>query len=267
MSTVVRLFDLRLASNRFVIVASAAFAGGVALLRSAGGWDLASPLVAALTVLLAWALARELDPDAPAAATVAAVVVPALFLAGPPSLRVVTAVLFAVRLLAETTGAPPTRFDLIWLPGIAAWSAGADGGLPSALALVAALAVGGRRQLASALVALVVAIGAAVWTGSYVPRPDVDPAWGWVVIAASSIAWIPFLRLRSTSARGDISGEVLVPARLRLARVVAAVTAISTVAWVGASAATLLSCLWAAMVGCALVSAASFASSRARGWH
>lgn len=86
-------------------------------------------------MLLSWALARELDPDQPASAVAAGIAGFLIFLTGPTNLGAVTALLFAVRLVARSPGLPPTKVDLIWLPALAAYTARSMGGFLAGVAL------------------------------------------------------------------------------------------------------------------------------------
>ena len=210
-TSVVRLFDLRLASNRFVLAAVA-----VATVCAFGfGRD---GVAAGLTVFLAWALARELDPDRAAAATIAALVGFGLFLmVDPVHLLAMATLLFAVRLMAGTTGAPPTWFDLIWLPALGALSAQTFDGFLCGLALSVAIACGdsGRRAL-QALSAVAAACGAAIVAlvnGALVVRPAAPSGVEWLVIAACVLA-VPALRLPPPVSVSDRSAIPLSATRL-----------------------------------------------------
>jgi hypothetical protein len=105
LSTAYRWFDLRLPSNRFVIAASSLAAIGVAV-YSIGQGDTAGAAISrglegGFSVLLSWALARELDPDRPSSAVAAGIAGFLIFLTGPTNLGAVTALLFAVRIVGR----------------------------------------------------------------------------------------------------------------------------------------------------------------------
>ncbi len=276
LSTTVRLFDPSLASNRFVVLAFLGTLGAVFALQAAGG-DAASraagtALGAAFAVFLAWAIARELDPDLPVTASVAAAAALLILLSGEPRLGAVVAVLFAVRIVAGSTGRAPNATDLVWLPAVAAYGALSPGGVPAGLALAGALALGAtppgparRWALVSALVAAAAVIAVAVDQGTIDPAPQAPSALQWGLLAVAALATISALRRCPAPASvGDLSGERLSAARLRCARRLAAVTAIATVAWLGGPGLAALVGLWAALIGVGLTTGLTAAARRSR---
>jgi len=78
------------------------------------GIDVGSgPVTAAVGVFLAWAIARELDPDHPASAAIAIPLSFVLLLVlDPPSLLVSTGVLLGTRMAAGTVGTPLRPLDV-----------------------------------------------------------------------------------------------------------------------------------------------------------
>jgi hypothetical protein len=256
----VRLFDLRLSSNRFVLVASAMALVGFGVFQVvrgvAPGLAVSGGLEAGFSVLLSWALARELDPDNTTSATVAGFAGFAIFLTGPTNLGAVTALMFAVRLVTRSPGAPPTVLDLGWLPALAAYTARSTGGFLTGVALAAALAWTAERpsrgrQLLSALVAAVVTLTLAALRETLQPDPVVPTPTQWVVLGAALIS-LPWLRIPAAESVGDLSGEPLSQARLVQARFLAVATGGLVAGWLGGAAATAFVGLWAALVGIAL---------------
>jgi len=260
-STTVRLFDPRLASNRFVIVAFCGVLAVVFTVDAAGAGTAseaaAAALRAAFSVFLAWAIARELDPDRPVAASVAAVLALPILLSGEPRLGAVVAVLFAVRILAGTTGRAPTVLDLLWLPGVAAYGATSPGGVVAGLALAGALAVGGtapggrrRAALAAAIVAAgaVVAVGFASSTIGPDPESPTAAQWGLMGLAALA-ATAALLRVAIPTSPCDLSGEPLSRVRVRNARLLAVAVGVLTLVWLGGAGIPALVGLWAAVIG------------------
>lgn len=108
----VRLFDLRLPSNRFVLIAPVLALVGVAAFGAGAPAPVPSGIEAGFTVLLSWALARELDPDEPASATVAAFAGLLILPTGTPSLGAVTTLLFAIRVVTRNRHAGDARVRL-----------------------------------------------------------------------------------------------------------------------------------------------------------
>jgi hypothetical protein len=261
LTSVARLFDLRLASNRFVLAAVAVATLSAFALDRAG-------VAAGLTVFLAWALARELDPDHAAAATIAALVGFGLFLIGDPvHLWAMATLLLAVRLMAGTTGAPPTWFDLIWLPALGALSAPTFDGFLCGLALAVAIASsdGGRRAL-RALSAVATAVGAAIValiTGALMVRPALPSHLEWLVFAACVLA-VPALHLPPPVSVGDRSGVTLSAARLVRARLLAVATGTLAILGLGGDAVSALTGLWAALLG---IAATTYGGRAMRRWR
>lgn len=264
LSTTVRLFDPSLASNRFIIAAflgvlCAVFAAGT-LADDTAAEASGDALQAGLVVFLAWAIARELHPDLPVAASVAAVAGLLILQTGEPRLGAVVALLFAVRLVAGTTGRAPNALDLVWLPAVAAYSGLSPGGLVAGLALAGALALAARqpgpsrrRAIAGALVAAAAVTAVAVHQGTIVPDPVAPTALQWGLLAVAAIAAASGLRRGPAPASvGDLSGEPLSATHLRDARRLAVVAAILTLAWLGAPGVPALAGVWAAVIAVGL---------------
>lgn len=116
-----RVVDPRYPSNRLVLVGApvAGLAVGAAMLLGA---DLGTgSIAAAVGVFLAWAMARELDPDHPASAAIAMPISFALaLLVGPAALLLSTAVLLGLRISAGTVGTPLRPLDTIAIIGLSA---------------------------------------------------------------------------------------------------------------------------------------------------
>ena len=251
----VRLFDLRLPSNRFVLIASVLALVGVAALGALTGAPTPVPsgVEAGFTVLLSWALARELDPDEPASATVAAFAGLLILPAGLPSLGAVTTLLFAIRVVTRTTGAPPTGLDLLWLPALAGYSARTSGGFLSGLALALALAwdfrrSGRSRQALCAVASAVITVGVGVARGTLAPHIAIPTRGQWAVLGAGLLS-LPWVLRVPPPVSVDDRARPLSPRRLHQARLLAIGTGAATIAWIGGRAAPALVGLWAAFVG------------------
>lgn len=252
----VRPFDLRLPSNRFVLLASVLALVGVVALRALIGAP--TPVgrggEAGFTVLLSWALARELDPDEPASATVAAFAGLLILPTGTPSLGVVTTLLFAIRVVTRTTGGPPSGLDLLWLAALAGYSARASGGFLSGLALALALAWDSRRsgrsgQALCAIASAALAVGAAASRATLAPHLAIPTRGQWVVLGAGLVS-LPWVLRVPPPVSVDDRAQPLSARRLDQARLLAVGTGAATIAWIGGAAAALVG-LWAAFVGIA----------------
>lgn len=120
------------------------FAVAVSLAAGLAGWLVVGTIGGALSSLLAaflaWALGRELDPDRPWTAGVAAVGAGAVSLAFPPEAGALAVVLVAARIVVRSTGLPPTTLDLVAVTALAAFFARSPSGWAAGMALAFALA-------------------------------------------------------------------------------------------------------------------------------
>lgn len=207
-----------------------ALVGGLAAiglgLRSGAGLSDATGRAVNLTVatFLGWAIARELDPDDPAGATIAAgLTVPLIWWLGPAALAPLAALLIATRLLARTTGAAPTAIDQVGLIALAAWSARSTVGWVVALGLAFATARDvrlpgptSRLQLITALAIAIAATMRRLLAGGESAEPWTVPL---LVVAAIGLLAGAGLRLRMPlTSVGDRTGDPLDERRIRSAR-------------------------------------------------
>jgi hypothetical protein len=229
MTGIGRPLDLTLQSNR---IAVAGFGLGTAVAAGAGWYrgdlSILAPLISGLAVFLAWAIARELTPDYPGAATIAIVLALAGVLVAPPSLVVSAVALIALRLIAGTVGAAISRFDVVALTLL-----GVVSGLVAVLWITAiaiavwawtAPEVGHRRKVAGSLFIVGVLSGLAlayVLGGEY-GRPEVAITTGAYVLTAFA-AGVMLLAARPTQVISQIdAGTTQIDvARIRLARLAA----------------------------------------------
>lgn len=226
-----RHLDVRLLSNR-VAVAVTALVGVVAFAARwvfVADFDLLADGYAAgataVGVFLAWAAARELDPDRPGVATIAMVVAAGLALLGSPAPAVVGIALLAFRILVGSVGTRLRPADIAVLLGAAAYAGTRPEAWPAAAALVVATAM--TRPTRNA--ALPIGLGAAAILGALVS--SAAPAFAapsattlallGVTAAATALSWrVP--AVGSTDDRGvkRISTGSVVAARLLAAAVV-----------------------------------------------
>jgi hypothetical protein len=257
-SVVVRLLDLNLPSNRFILTAfifSTALVTGHQLVRGRPVLTgLALGLQAGFSVFLSWAIGRELDPDDPRSATVAALLGFAIFLTGPTQLGAVVALLFAVRIVLRSTGAPPNKLDLVWLTALGIYSARRPGGVPAAIALGAALVMDGRlpapapRIVSTAGKALLLlALAAAAYFGSLTPSWSWPRGPQWIVLAFVLLAMAGW-RTPTPASTSDMGAEPLSRRRLVAASWLGLAAGIVTLLWIGGPSIPALVGLWAAVI-------------------
>lgn len=226
-SGISRLIDVRHPSNLFVVVAAVAAGAAAVAWRYFGPGDdiLRWGILSGGAVFLAWAIAREIDPDRPIGASVGALLALPLLAYGAPSLAAAAGVLLATRIAARTTGRSPTGVDAVVLIGLGAYLGRSPETWPAALIVVAALVVdrhlhdGPRSSSWMAGGVLLASIGAAL-----VAAPDV--VWerlsrsGGMLLALSLIAGAWLLgRTRTPVSVCDVYGRPLHAPRLLSARV------------------------------------------------
>lgn len=172
---------------------------------------------------MAWAIARELDPDRPALAGLAAVATPFGLIWARPDLWSAAVVLLAVRAVAGTTGRALRWADLLLMGvvGGAALTADTAGPALAVAGLGLMLTVWwtdpGRRVPTLATAVVCAALTTVAWV-----RADLvsDPAWVQVGVAGG-IALIGLASPRRIEVGADRVGGVISAVRVRAGRLVA----------------------------------------------
>ena len=249
-------------SNRYAVLASVA-AGGVAgiagLVSGEGFWEAVEwGVIAAGAAFLAWAIAREIDPDDARSAVVALPLALALLVAGRADLVMSTAVLLAARVVVRTTGLSPGPGDLAFLAVVAGFAGLRDGGVVVGAALAAAVAVDAslrrrrpdRWRWAAAVGLLVVTIVAGTIAGS---RPWEEPSALQWAIAAIGIGAVLVMPNRPVQSTGDATGAPLSGRRLLLGRGLVAAAGAAVIVAAGGPGIAALGPPWAALVAVAAV--------------
>jgi len=245
-------------TNRAIgVVALVVLLGGLVWQRLSGAPWLDSALWGAragLTVFLAWALCRELDPDHPMAAFLAAgLALVALLARGLPELTVILWLLILLRVVNRTTGLPAGVLDVLGLVGLTGWLSlqGNWGyGLITSIALFldSQLPDPARRQLLLALLSIVVTVVAAI-VGEGFPQEAPSLMGGLLALGLSLLLLPVVLAARSVDSGGDETGERLTPSRVRAAQVLALLAGVETAFVEGSSAFGTLAPLWASVLG------------------
>ena len=219
-----RPIDITSASNRWVV--GLTVAGAVAGLALPGDRSpVRSMIETALTVFLTWALVRELAPDQPTHASVAAVLSGAISVwSADTSLIALGGLMLAARILVRTTGLWPRLTDILAVGVMVGVFARTPLAWATGLAVAAAIALdtGLSKPAPSSHTWLAAAVGVAVTLSAVLsdalPRTWASPPLlAIAAMAAVAVAiWLaPVLPLVSTV---DYGSERLEPNRLLVAR-------------------------------------------------
>ncbi len=264
LTAVVRPLDVSHASNRFAVavsIATVAVAWPLLVFVADSGVlaGLGRAVSLGVGAFLAWAIGRELDPDRPNSARVAGALFAGLAWLGTPQVAAVLVLLLAVRIVARTTGRPPTTPDLVALTAIGAYAATSGPGFAMALAAAAALHLDTRlpgpadarsevAAVATTVAAIVVTIlGGGLLDGWQGPGP-VE-----AVLIVAAVAAVFRMGLSGVRATGDLTGEPLMATRVVSARRLLVGALAGGLAWAGAGAVVALLPALAALLGTAVV--------------
>jgi hypothetical protein len=236
-SSLMRIFDPRIRTHRTIVVIGIA-SGALAL---AVGGTIIDGVWAGIAAGLAWALARELHPDNNLAG-LAAGGVGGVFqaLVGGVGLGVGWLLIVFLRIIVRTTGAAPKTADLALNLVVVLFVSNTLPGFLAALGVALALflspmlpkpAPRSHRMWAVAYVAI--ALTGLVFS----PAPEAPDATGatWLLFSLSMLASVGLFAATRPKSVGDIDGEPLDGARLRLGRIeLIALLAVMTVTTLGA---------------------------------
>ncbi len=260
-STLGRPIDPSVPTNLAVLLLTlAALVAGlaVALVRNATvGAALLEGLSWAGSLFLAWALARETDPDRSGSAFFAgAGGFAGAVLLGPPGFLLLFWLLIGLRYINQSTGLPPGALDFAALYGIKLWLGISAHWTIPLLTFPTVLFADLKRFPVPLRIGLPLVLPVVGVTLGFVRGWRVEaPAWGtveFVVLAAIAVAILPVIagyrRVRSV---GDRTGEPLSPHRVRWALAWSVGTAIILTA-TGTSSVQELAPLWAALAGTAI---------------
>jgi hypothetical protein len=261
-TTLGRPFGPRYPTHRAIALLSVAviLAGAIArLIRGTPFRDsIAWGVGAGLSLFLAWALARELDPDHDLSAFVGAgLMLIALLLFDPPSLLVILWLLLALRIVNRTVGLPARPLDSLAVLGLGGWLTWQGHWIAGLMTAVAFLLDG---LLSPALRIHLLASGLAFATTGVLSVLQGDLALGSgpampIVISSGVMAGLLLVVVatsRDVQSVGDATGDPLNPRRVQAAQILALLTALLYAWRAGAAGVMALRPLWAAMIGVAL---------------
>ena len=214
-----RIVDPRHPSNLLAVLVPL---GAALIVFTLDTGDLSRAFATGLATFAAWAIARELDPDRPFAATVAGLLVPiAVLTIGTPAPAPLFVTLLTIRILVRTTGLAPKTTDLAALTaGAIAFAdtpAGWAGGILLAFAMVRDAALPGEPPTNAGVWGALLAVGvtARVALADGLGVWDVPTTVSLVVFGAGLVGAVVVLRPIPTLAVGDFTKIPLEPVRLR----------------------------------------------------
>lgn len=257
-----RPLDPSYPSNLFIIVATvlsligfglASYLDAVGLLES-----LWAGIRAALAVFLTWALTRELDPDHPASAVLAAIgQIPVIFFYESPGLLLSWWALFIFRVLNRSTGIKAKVPDTILVLGLSLWLGFYLSWLVPAVSFLVFLGDGliekpNRLHLTAAAFAAGELLY--LWTFRITPEPVLLSLPYYVGLIAVSLAFsYVVLSSKEIASLGDITDEKLSGLRVQLAQIIALLFAVTFSLWYGSSGVLVINPVWLAIAASPLI--------------
>jgi len=261
LTTIGRPIVLRVPTNRAILVLSLLALVAGLVTRLLQGETVGASLIGGLqwagSVFLAWALARETDPDRWYSAFIAAAgALAGVVLLGPPSFLLLFWFVIGLRYINRTTGTAPGLLDFVALYGIALWLGVTAHWTIPLFTLPTVLFADIQRFPKPLRIALPLALpAAAAIMGAGQGWHFLVSDWGWLeigVLSAVALLAVPVIvSYRSVKSVGDRTGEPLRPHRVQwgLGWGVAAAVILS---FSGTSAIQDLGPLWAAFAGTSL---------------
>ncbi|AFV24663.1 hypothetical protein Mpsy_2459 [Methanolobus psychrophilus R15] len=213
-SSLSRPLDMDYPDNRLIVLLCAMIFIASVLFRMLSGDNLLPGIIwsirAALSVFFAWALTKEIDPDHPESAIIAAGIgISGLFLFNYTSLLIALLLVFLFRMVNRTVGMPLTLYDsiLIVITGIylvytGKWMYGIV--MSIAFFMDAILTKPVKRHFLFAFISLIAGL-----FGFYRRSIEIGPISGYYIIALSLLALFFIFRIvlagksHSVSDRGD----------------------------------------------------------------
>jgi hypothetical protein len=262
-TSLARPLDLTYPTNKAIAVLSLlVFGGGGTLVWMAGSssvlGSVSKGFIAALAFFLAWAIARELDPDYDLSAFVAAgLALIGMIFWGLPRILVLLWVLLMARLVNRTTGLPARRLDSVALLVLAGWLTFTGSifvGLITALAffLDSRLPKPQHQHVLFAGMQMLI-VGISVYVNGFaVGDGTVALTGAGAVVLISVLFLVVIMDSKDVRAGGDQTGDVLDPVRVQSAQVLALSTALLSTVWNGTPGIVAILPLWAAILSTAV---------------
>ena len=261
LSSITRSIDLNYPTNRIIVEITLLFLLGTAGFQLIQGKAISSALysglIAGASVFLAWAFARELDPDNELSAFFAAFLGCAGFLFFPsPFLLALFLEILLIRIVNRSTGLPSKTSDSIAVLLLSGWISSQGNwifGLFTALAffLDSFLPEPNRQNRIFGVIAFIASLLAFIRT----PGKEsilLNAELGLFILAAV-LLFIPIvLSSRKIKSRGDLTGIPLDSLRMQAAQLTAMLSAGLSAVLGGVAGAESLMPLWGAILGISL---------------
>lgn len=261
LSSITRSIDLNYPTNRIIVEITLLFLLGTAgfqlILGKAISSALYSGLIAGASVFLAWAFARELDPDNELSAFFAAFLGCAGFLFFPsPFLLALFLEILLIRIVNRSTGLPSKTSDSIAVLLLSGWISSQGNwifGLFTALAffLDSFLPEPNRQNRIFGVIAFIVSLLAFIRT----PGKEsilLNAELGLFILTAVLLFIPQVLSSRKIKSRGDLTGIPLDSLRMQAAQLTAMLSAGLSAVLGGVAGAESLMPLWGAILGISL---------------
>jgi hypothetical protein len=214
---------------------------------------------AGAAAFLGWAAGRELDPDRPWTAGVAAVAAGLLVISGRPSLAQTALLMVTARVVTRSTGLQPTVVDRAVVVAGAGYVASTVGGFPVAVVGAAMMAAdgflpGGTRAAAwtTAAAAAVAAVVGGLLGGTLAVDPSPIDGGDLPAVIVAGLAIVGLLRRPRVTVSADYTGEVLRVGRVWTSRLGVGVGAALAAVWAGGGGIVGMGAAWAALAAASL---------------
>jgi hypothetical protein len=216
-------------------------------------------ITAGLAVFLAWALARELDPDHDLSAFVAAgLMLIGLLFFSSPSIIALFWVLVIVRMVNRTVGLPARILDSLMILGLGGWLTLQGNwicGLMTALAFLLDSQLPSPHGRQSLFVGAAIVVTAVVLFrfGGRLSREGALSLPALLAVLGAFVLFVPLIMAsRELNTLGDVTNEPLHPVRVQAAQLLALLTGILMGWWKGNAGLVSVMPLWAAVLGVGL---------------
>lgn len=258
LSSLTRSIDLNYPTNRAIVIISLLFLSGVSVYQFFLGRELSaafySGLRAGISVFLAWAFARELDPDNELSAFFAAFLGCMGFLLFPsPLLFALLLEILLLRIVNRSPGVPSKTFDSFAVLLLSSWLSLEENwifGLLTALAffLDAFLSAPRRQNRIFGIAALIVSIFAFLQAEGQ--ENTFSGIQSGLFALLATLIFIPTVSgSRKIKSTGDMTGFPLDPSRVQAAQLTALLSAGLLTALEGWAGVESLMPLWGAILG------------------